>query len=133
MHEMAHQVFKCKFIRFCSVGVFNTAVNYMVFASTLKLTIAPFYAAGAAGFLAGAITGFFLNRSYSFESSVSFKKGLKVYFFIQLFCLLVHLTVQVSLVLLAEMAIALSQIFGISITTIINYKLVKRYVFAESR
>ena len=59
------------FLIFCSIGAFNTLVNYGVFLFSLHYVGLQFSIAGMIGFLSGAITGFILNRKLTFNSSIS--------------------------------------------------------------
>lgn len=53
------------FLKFCLVGVLNTAVNYGVFAVLLACR-AHYLAASSSGFLAGVITSYTINRRWTF-------------------------------------------------------------------
>ncbi len=53
------------FLKFCLVGVLNTVVNYGVFAGLLAFH-AHYLLASSAGFLAGVITSYGINRRWTF-------------------------------------------------------------------
>jgi putative flippase GtrA len=54
------------FVRFCLVGVTNTAVTLGVYAVGLRLAV-PYLPAGALAYALGAGNGFVLNRAWTFR------------------------------------------------------------------
>ncbi|KUK65588.1 MAG: GtrA-like protein [Desulfotomaculum sp. 46_80] len=55
-----------QFLRFCTVGLCNTAVDFTVF-FLLTLTGAPYLIAQALSYSAGVANSFFLNRKWTFR------------------------------------------------------------------
>lgn len=53
------------FVKFCLVGVLNTAVNYGAFAGLLAWR-AHYLAASSTGFLAGVVVSYLINRRWTF-------------------------------------------------------------------
>jgi putative flippase GtrA len=119
------------FAIFCCMGVLNTLINYVVFMVALRGLQIYYPLAGAMGFLSGAVTGFFLNRAFSFKSQVSTGFGLTRYLLVQVFCLGVHSAAQMLCVQLLSVPQGWSQLPGIVVTTFLNYNLSKRFVFAR--
>ena len=118
------------FIRFCIVGILNTSVNYLVFLIFFRLLDIPYLLAGITGFLSGAVTGFFLNRSWTFQANhLRIGSGLLRYFLVQIVSLLGH---TLTLYILTEyfyIIAELSQLFAIATSTLINFFLSRKYVF----
>ncbi len=56
------------FVKFCFVGVLNTVVNYGVFAGLLAFHV-HYLMASSAGFLAGVVTSYGINRRWTFAST----------------------------------------------------------------
>ena len=56
-----------QFAKFLLVGVSNTVVSFAVYDVLLALT-APYTAAGALAFAAGAVNGYLLNRGWTFHA-----------------------------------------------------------------
>ncbi|WP_353858072.1 GtrA family protein [Azospirillum formosense] len=56
-----------KALRFAVVGLLNTAVDFGVFLALLSLAGAPVLVANAAGFSAGTLCSFLVNRSWTFR------------------------------------------------------------------
>ena len=54
-----------QFGKFLVVGASNTALSFVVYAGLTAVGI-PYVAAGAAGFAAGAVNGYVLNRRWTF-------------------------------------------------------------------
>jgi putative flippase GtrA len=59
-----------QFGKFLVVGVSNTALSFLVYAGLVAVEL-PYIAAGAAGFAAGAVNGYVLNRRWTFRRSDS--------------------------------------------------------------
>ncbi len=53
------------FLKFCLVGIVNTAVNYGIFAGLLAWHL-HYLTASSTGFLAGVITSYVINRRWTF-------------------------------------------------------------------
>lgn len=119
-----------QFFRFCVIGVVNTTVNYLVFYLCLELLSIHYTLAGGAGFLSGGVVGFFFNRSWTFQSSVSASRGLSIYMAIMGFSLICHSGVQ-WLAVQAGVAEVYSQLFGIAVTTVLNFFLTRRFAFSD--
>ena len=72
-----------EFIRFCIVGLGNTAINYSIYTVLLLIMEIYYLVAGSIGFMAGAFTGFIFNRLWTFKSYVAIGSGSGKYFIIQ--------------------------------------------------
>jgi putative flippase GtrA len=133
MRIRSHRHFDTRsFIVFCIIGIFNTLINYFVFFISLVYANFNYLAAGACGFLTGALSGFFLNRQCTFKSDIQLVPGLATYFLIQIFCLLLHTLIQYLSIRLLEASQVFSQLPSIFITLIVNYNLSKRYIFRKA-
>ena len=113
---------------FCIVGLLNIVINYSIFYIFLNLYI-DYKVAGILGFLAGGISGFFLNRKFTFESSLSSQKGIPLYFMVQIVSLIGHLITQWYVVEFLYLDQKYSQFSGIVTSTILNFTLLKLIVF----
>ena len=113
---------------FCIVGLFNTIINYSVFYMSLGLYI-DYKIAGILGFLTGSLSGFFLNRKFTFDSSVSGKVGIPLYFMVQIISLFGHMVTQWYAVEFFYLDQMYSQFSGIVTSTILNFILLKIIVF----
>ena len=121
--------FNYQFGKFVIVGIINTTINYVVFITMLLKFSVVYFISGALGFITGAISGFFINRSWTFKSKISLKKGFLRYFTLQLFCLCAHLLTQITAIKIFAIPEALSQLAGIFITTILNFSFSRLLVF----
>jgi putative flippase GtrA len=63
-------------VRFACVGLTNTVLSYVVYVGVL-LAGAPYLVAGAAGFAAGAVNGYLLNRRWTFRVTGSAAQRLR--------------------------------------------------------
>ena len=113
---------------FCIVGLLNNVINYSIFCIFLNLYI-DYKVAGILGFLAGGISGFFLNRKFTFKSSLSVQKGIPLYFMVQIVSLIGHFITQWYVVEFLYFDQIYSQFSGIVTSTILNFTLLKLIVF----
>ena len=118
-----------EFAKFIMVGVINTLINYGVFILLFLAFNLIYFVAGAIGFLFGSVSGFFLNRLWTFKSKIPIAKGFLKYFFIQLFCLGAHITTQISATKILGVPEIYSQLAGIMLTTFLNYFISRVIVF----
>ena len=82
------------FLRFILIGILNTSINYWVYFILFYKCHIYFMLAGVIGFLSGGISGFIMNKTWTFKSEASImNEGLK-YFLVQCFCLVLHLSIQ---------------------------------------
>ncbi|MCM3691568.1 GtrA family protein [Neobacillus niacini] len=74
------------FIRFLLVGVINTCVGLFIIFFLLNVLHLSYWVSTFVGNLAGACISYLLNRSYTFNSTVSIQKGLPRFLTIILIC-----------------------------------------------
>ena len=115
--------------RFILCGIMNTTVNYCIFLLLFATYHIHYITAGAIGFLAGAVLGYILNRTWTFNSKLSIGSTSLYYLFVQMICLLIHLVMQHMVVIIFCIDYVYSQFFGIVVTTFFNFFLSRRYVF----
>lgn len=120
-----------QFVRFCVVGVVNTALNYAVYWLLLEGAGLQYLVAGALGFLSGAVSGFFLNRKWTFAARVATGSGLARYLAVQLVCLGAHVLTQWTAAQAFGVPDRYSQFFGIVVTTFLNFFLSRALVFGK--
>jgi putative flippase GtrA len=117
------------FLIFCCIGVLNTLVNYSIFLYLIIYMGFSYLHAGSLGFLSGAITGFFLNRKFTFKNSIKISTGLSTYLFLQLGCLIVNSCIQFIVVEYFSVPSKLSQLPAITVTLFLNYIISKEFIF----
>ena len=123
------KVIHLEFGKFVIVGILNTTINYGVFVLLLLALNLVYFVAGAIGFLSGAISGYFLNRLWTFKSNVPIAAGFLKYFIIQLFCLGVHIATQIGVTEILGVPEIFSQLAGITVTTFMNFFISRAIVF----
>ncbi|MEH6992370.1 GtrA family protein [Neobacillus drentensis] len=74
------------FIRFLLVGVINTCVGLFIIFFSLNALHLSYWVSTFVGNSAGACISYLLNRSYTFNSTVSFHRGLPRFLTIILIC-----------------------------------------------
>ena len=117
------------FARFCLVGLLNTAINYGVYLLLLLGLGVSYLIAGPIGFLSGAITGFFLNRGWTFRSTISTGLGMTRYLAVQLVSLACHWAVQWFAGEMIGVPKAWTQLAGIGVSMFVNFFLLRFFVF----
>lgn len=65
-----------QFIRFALLGAVGTTGHYIVLLTLVELGLATPVPASTIGFVVGAIINYFLNREFTFRSSVRHRRGL---------------------------------------------------------
>ena len=66
-----------EFISYCTIGVLNTAVHYVVFRGLLTI-VSLQTIANTLGFCCGLVVSFFLNSRFTFKTKVSFFRCFKL-------------------------------------------------------
>ena len=120
-----------EFGKFVIVGILNTTINYGVFVLLFLALSLVYFVAGAIGFLSGAVSGFFLNRLWTFKSNVPIAAGFLKYFIIQLFCLGAHIATQIGVTEILGVPEIFSQLAGITVTTFMNFFISRAIVFKK--
>ena len=111
------------------VGLINNLLNYLTYILIIFITSKPFLSSFF-GFFVGLISNFFLNRKFTFKVNVSFKSKFLKYILVQLFVLIVQLVV-LKLFLIFNMDAMFAQIPAIIFSGILNYLLLKLYIFKK--
>ena len=120
-----------QFVRFCLVGALNTTINFGVYSILLHVAGLWYLLAGAIGFLSGAFSGFFLNRAWTFNrADLPTQATLIRYLAVQLFSLACHTTTQFLVTTQMGVSDTWSQLYGIGVSTIVNFLASRRFVFA---
>jgi len=65
-----------QFAKFVAVGAGNTAISFLAYTGLVAVGV-PYVAAGAAGFAAGAVNGYVLNRRWTFHGDDSTRARLR--------------------------------------------------------
>jgi putative flippase GtrA len=109
------------------VGLINNVLNYSTYLLVLFVSSFPVISSFF-GFCVGLVSNFFLNRKFTFKVRISFKKKFLKYILVQLFVLVVQLMV-LKLFLIFEFDQRFAQIPAIITSGILNYVLLKLYIF----
>jgi putative flippase GtrA len=120
-----------QFVRFCIVGGISTSVSYIVFGLFFLVLDTYYIVAGALGFLLSVFPGFYLNRKWTFQSNAPVKASLFNYFLVAFLVLGAHSGTQWFVVEILLVDEIWSQLFGIAVTTLLNFTISRRYVFTR--
>lgn len=126
-------------VRFIIVGMVNTMVGLLIMFSLLHLVHLSYWFSTFIGNSAGACVSYILNRNYTFNSNVSFQRGLPRFLMIILFCyftsffcserLVEWMSLHVGLTNATEQNI--SVLVGSCLYTLSNYFGQKYFVFRK--
>jgi putative flippase GtrA len=79
-----------RFIRFSGVGVIGTAAHYAVLVLLVQLLSADAVVASSVGAIAGAITNYYLNYHFTFQSNKSHREAMSKFFVVALIAFLAN-------------------------------------------
>ena len=127
------QTLKLQFGRFVVVGVISTIVNYSTFYALYKLLEVNYLIASSVGFMAGVGVGYFINKSWTFEYTLSSpivnSKLVVKYYLVYGFSLLLSLGFLKITVAYFKVDPIVANLLAIGITTITNFCGIKLLVF----
>ncbi|RDU36889.1 GtrA family protein [Neobacillus piezotolerans] len=126
------------FVRFALVGVANTAAGLLIMLTLLNISGASYWLSTFIGNAAGAAISYFLNRAFTFKSSVRFSEGAPKFAAVILVCYFASYWASRQLIGLgaADFLPAIyhddaAVLAGSVLYTISNYFGQKKYVFRD--
>ena len=109
-------------VSFGITGLLTNAVNYTVFILLLNLLGVVYGASSMAGFLAGLLVGFAVNRTWTFRAAQGRIQGQSARFLaVNAVSLAVNLATIVLVTEVVGLVPELSQLFAITASTVINF------------
>ncbi|MEO5757430.1 MAG: GtrA family protein [Mesorhizobium sp.] len=118
-----------RLLRFGAVGLLNTALGYAVILLALWLGFGDI-ASNAAGYAAGLVLGFFLNRQWTFNTAENFRSGtVQRYVVVFLIAYCANLGVVMAGHLAGIMQNPLIHLAGICVYSVIFYLGSAHFVF----
>ena len=111
------------------IGIITNVLNYIAYLLVLISFSSP-YIAGVFGFSTGLVSNFFLNKKYTFKSTVKFRNQILPYLAVQLFVLAVQL-ISLRLFILLMIDSKIAQIPAIIFSGLSNYFLLKSFIFKK--
>ncbi|WP_028980095.1 GtrA family protein [Sporocytophaga myxococcoides] len=110
-----------QFIRFAVVGGICTAVNYVIFITLTELTQIHYLVASTIGFFTGLLTGFYINKNWTFSKEDNNKIYILKYFLVYLFSLGVNLIILKYLVENYHLSHMVAQVIATGTTVFSNF------------
>jgi putative flippase GtrA len=120
-----------QFVRFCIVGLSNTALSLVVFVIAVSVGV-PYLAASAGAFAAGALNGYTLNRVWTFKAGSFRAQGLARYVLVQGLGLGLNVGLLAALVELLDVASIPAQAMVLPAISIVTFALNRRWTFGRS-
>jgi putative flippase GtrA len=128
LHFLATHEISRQFLRFAAVGGVATLIHYGILVALVELLKAPLLASTSAGFAAGAVFSYIVNRSRNFETRPPFVRGLVVFFIFGTIGLALNGLILSGLVSLGLHYI-LGQCFATGIVLVYNFATARWIVF----
>jgi len=119
-----------KIIKFSTSGVFNSLLNIAVVTLLINFGFNAYFSS-ATGFFSGSISGYFLNFFWTFENKNSLGIKLIKYILLQLFTLLVGISIFSLFYYYLSITVLLSQLTGIIFTAVINFTISNYFIFSK--
>ena len=121
-------LYKC--FKFGIVGIVSTIINYIIFLFIYKILNVYYIVSSGTGYVFGLISGYLLNRNWTFVNQVDIAKNYFVgYFFVYVVSLI---SSQVLLFYLVEHLFLIpiyANIYVIGLSTILNFSGTNYFVF----
>ncbi len=112
---------KDQFIRFAVVGGICTAVNYVIFIALINFTEIHYLVASTIGFLTGLVTGFYINKNWTFSRDEENKSYFIKYLLLYSFSLAVNLFILNFLVENYHVSEIFAQVVATGTTVLSNF------------
>ena len=126
MIKLLFKNFFLQFSKFSLIGIFGVILNYLSFIFFYIYLDFNYIIAGTLGYLIPAIPVFLLNKFWTFRSNISNKKGIPLYFIIDLIKITIHVSTQLIVTNIFNVPEVYSQGFGIFISIIVGFLLLKK-------
>lgn len=120
-----------QFIRFCLVGLSNTALSLVVFVIAVSAGV-PYLAASCGAFAAGALNGYTLNRVWTFKAGSFRAQGLVRYVFVQGLGLGLNVALLAALVEGLHVGSIAAQAIVLPVISILTFAVNRRWTFGRS-
>lgn len=121
-----------QFIRYGIVGVVSNGLLYLLYITLTYMRVIPEFAATIAYVLGGSWTYFF-NRNWSFESGAAHRKAAPRYALTYLAGYFITIGILAIGYRWIGMQHFISQLIAICITAIVNFLLLRFWVFANAK
>lgn len=115
------------FIKFCLVGVSNTAVSFLIYWICIGFGINYLFSS-AIGYIISIFNGYLLSSRFVFKKSIKIKSVFR-FFLIYSLSLLLNLFILYVLVDMYKLNKYIAQVIAIGINTIFNFVLNKLWAF----
>ena len=122
---------RTQFVGFVAAGGIATLANYGLFLAFLRLGL-NYLAAASAGYLSGIAISFLINRFLVYRSRQPLTSELARYFLSYILALVAQLAVLQVLVW-GRVAPEIANAFAIVLVVIVNFFVVRRFVFRRNR
>ncbi|HEY1540344.1 MAG TPA: GtrA family protein [Solirubrobacteraceae bacterium] len=127
---MTARVVSGQFARFAVVGASNTVLTLAVYTLLLWAGL-PYIEAFAPAFAAGAVSGYTLNRLWTFDVAAARSRGLMRYASVQLAGLALNAVLLIAFVELLGMQRLMAQVVAVGCVSLLTFAASRRWVFRD--
>lgn len=119
--------------RFLGVGAAATAVHYGLMTGLVEMASWPPVLAAVAGFVAGAVVNYLLNRRYTFASRRAHREGAPRFVLMLIFACTLNAALVWALIHGFGWHYLVAQAVATGAVLVTNYLTLRYWVFAEAR
>ena len=122
---------KQQFLKFITIGVLSTIVNYTIFYALYRFLAVDYVVASGIGFVSGVFAGYGLNKNWTFGVKEKAKQYVYKYYIVYIVSLFLGLGFLEFLVVVLGIIPELANALTIILTTCTNFIGVKFWVFKK--
>lgn len=122
--------------RFALVGVTSTAVDFVVYCSLLQLPSGSTSLSKGLGFVAGTLTGFVLNRKWTFQHSGAMTTAITRYFVLYTATMFINVSTNEWVISNFDHTLLTNAVgftLATSLSATINYLAMKMWIFGDKK
>lgn len=116
-------------LKFATVGLCSTVINYIIFISLYKLFSINYTIAAIIGYVVGVFSGYKANKNWSFDVVEKKNDYLPKYFLTYFISMVVSIILLRALVEVLNILPEIANIMTISLCAICNFLIIKLLVF----
>ena len=117
-----------KIFKFLIAGTFNSLLNILIVYLLINQSIDPFLSS-VAGFLSGAISGYFLNFFWTFRNKNNMGIKLIKYISLQIFTLLIGISIFSLFFYIFDQNAVTAQLIAVFFTAMVNFYVSNNFIF----
>ena len=122
-------IFEKQFHKFLFVGILVNIINFLTYFILVYDLKIDYWISSSTSFFVGAFVGFILNKFFTFKFEGKFLRKFFEYISSQFFTFLINLCLIIIIYNFVIKNKIIAQLITLTICAIVNYKLLKLFVF----